>query len=585
LLRLDPHPDLDLSNPLAIEEDVVRFSFQRFQDHLIALALLDGSDAPGALFRPAGKLAFMLDEDCIVWSWRGVFYAACVVIAEESGVEVVDALPGGFETWWHEWGVQDAFIESIRWRAAHAFSARTLELLNKLGWDRSETISLLLELAVLEGHPWNAEFLHRNLKKRKLAPRDAFWTQPINEAEGDGSHPLWRLIDWCLGDGTQRAHDDILALAAKILAWAGSSTSWAIRDRSTKGLAAVLLARPALAVGLLQSFEDATIPTLSSASLLRFLEPACDLPSFQNLGLFSQVVWEHCFRGGEPPVHFLSRDYARGVIELAAEAGQLAPHIDIDRCRPPYASKAPVFNLSEARVTARSDRLGAGSIIGSCYRGLADFGRYTLESPVQSFAAVRLNEPRPQTSEERYDRFRSEIIDGYPERVTALEALQTAHLEQTFTFDPEENWTGYVLEENEQAREMQAHLDNLLTPEEQVRFRSEALPRVRNRYDNSWVISSTGKNTTINVRQAKLWVANRAMSLGWTEKLFPYDRGRGTVICRPGGSSASGKSINGSRSWNCWHALPTISGSNLIGVQRRASTIIRPRLATCAISR
>jgi hypothetical protein len=303
LLRLDPHPDLDLSNPLAIEEDVVRFSFQRFQDHLIALALLDGSDAPGALFRPAGKLAFMLDEDCIVWSWRGVFYAACVVIAEESGVEVVDALPGGFETWWHEWGVQDAFIESIRWRAAHAFSARTLELLNKLGWDRSETISLLLELAVLEGHPWNAEFLHRNLKKRKLAPRDAFWTQPINEAEGDGSHPLWRLIDWCLGDGTQRAHDDILALAAKILAWAGSSTSWAIRDRSTKGLAAVLLARPALAVGLLQSFEDATIPTLSSASLLRFLEPACDLPSFRISG--SSARWFGSIVSGAVNLRFI----------------------------------------------------------------------------------------------------------------------------------------------------------------------------------------------------------------------------------------------------------------------------------------
>jgi hypothetical protein len=541
LLRFDPHPEIDHSDPLSVRNDVVRFSFQRFQDHLIASALLDGSSDPTDLFQVRGKLEFMLDEYGIGWLWRGVFYASYVIIADIFAVEAIDLLPGGFQKWWDRWNIQDAFVESVRWRTTSAFSDRTRELLNRLNWNHGDTISLLIELAVIEGHPWNSEFLHANLVRRKLAPRDAFWTQSLNDADYDQGHPIWRLIDWCLGDGPRRASDDVLALAAKVLAWAGSSTSWTIRDRAAKGLTCILLARPVLAEGLFAGFDDCDDPYVVERLYAVLYGASLRLRDPSNLALFSKVAWDHCFAEDKPPVHFLTRDYARGVIELAATEGQLPAEVDLELCRPPYKSKPPVFNFSEARVTARSDRIGAGSIIGSCYRGIADFGRYTLESPVQTFAAAPLSGPRPETSEELFDRFRSEVIQGNADRTSALETLQAAYAARKFVFDEGPFRLRFSAEDTKRIDVAFQHLLGMLSPEEQKRFEREALPRVQNENDHGWLIPGRGKDAVINAQQAKLWVASRAMSLGWTDKLFPYDRGRGDRDMQAGRIERIGK--------------------------------------------
>ena len=117
---------------------------------------------------------------------------------------------------------------------------------------------------------------------------------------------------------------------------------------------------------------------------LRTLDPA-------KLASFAQAAWKHCFEGS-PPVHLLARDYARGTVELAVMAGARDPSIDVARCRPPYGARAPSFSVPRARVDARGERLGAHSIISSCYGGLADFGRYVLEPRVvgkkQNYRAI-----------------------------------------------------------------------------------------------------------------------------------------------------------------------------------------------------
>lgn len=51
---------------------------------------------------------------------------------------------------------------------------RTLKLLNRLSRNEEDITALLIELAVVEEHPWNVELLHRNLISRNLAERDAF---------------------------------------------------------------------------------------------------------------------------------------------------------------------------------------------------------------------------------------------------------------------------------------------------------------------------------------------------------------------------------------------------------------------------
>ena len=100
LLRLDPDPDTKADDPLAGPLDVVRFSFQRFQDHLMADALLaDVVDVRAAL-ADAGSLAFVRTTNRFQWEWRGLIEALSIQIPERGGHEFIDALPGGARRWW-----------------------------------------------------------------------------------------------------------------------------------------------------------------------------------------------------------------------------------------------------------------------------------------------------------------------------------------------------------------------------------------------------------------------------------------------------------------------------------------------------
>src|SRR5262249_5695113 len=73
LVRFDPDPTVQPTDPLLQLSDVVRFSFQRFQDHLIAEALLEAVSDIKAALRTDGCLYFIHKGKEIPWEWRGLF--------------------------------------------------------------------------------------------------------------------------------------------------------------------------------------------------------------------------------------------------------------------------------------------------------------------------------------------------------------------------------------------------------------------------------------------------------------------------------------------------------------------------------
>ncbi|MGN6269897.1 MAG: hypothetical protein ACTHM0_08400 [Sphingomonas sp.] len=523
LLRYDPNPAHDPNDPLSDQEDVVRFSFQRFQDHLVANSLLQNISDPTGLFDSAGPLAFVLGKHGVQWEWRGLFYALTLHFADLYKVEIVDTLPSGFNAWWDQWPVQDAFVDSVRWRAVGAFTDRTRELLNRLDRDDEDIIALLIELAVVEQHPWNADLLDRNLQPRQLANRDAFWTRRINTAHHDAGHPLSKLTNWCLSPGIARAEDETLRLALVILAWALTSTSANIRDTATKAMIRVFMERPSLVEPLFIRFAGCDDPyviermfgALYGASL-RTLDPA-------RLEAHAVTAWTHAFAGGQVPVHIVTRDYARGVVELANAAGTLDASIDLVRCRPPYGATAAVFNFTEARVEARAKRIGADSILRSCYKGLADFGRYTLQYRVERFAAAPLAGPRPLTSSETGRAFLDDVSQGRPDIAAAFEALRDAHRRKRMSFDADTFKMTIPAADRRRVRAAEAALVALLTPAQARRFATDAKRWAANESDHVWIVPGKGVGKEVDARRAKLWVANRAMALGWTETAFPRD--------------------------------------------------------------
>ncbi|MBB5712439.1 hypothetical protein [Sphingomonas xinjiangensis] len=523
LLRYDPDPHTDTKDPLAVPVDVVRFSFQRFGDHLVARALLEGVPSPAGLFDPGGKLAFLLAQYGVAYEWSGLFYALFLHFADRYGVELVDELPGGLDDWWDKWPVEDAFVDSIRWRSPTAFSDRTLELLNRLSRHEEDITALLVELAVIEDHPWNVELLHRNLISRTIAERDAFWTVAINAAHDDPGHPLVRLTDWSLNSGVGQASDATLGLALVTLAWSCASTSARIRDTASKAVLSVLATRPVLAAPLFERFTGCDDPYVVErlyaalyGAALRTLDPA-------TLSKFASVAWSNCFEG-TPPVHLLARDYARGTIELAVSAGLCDPSIDLARCRPPCGSTAPSFNVTKSRVDARGERVGARSILSSCYDGLADFGRYVLEGRVHRFSEARLSGPRPVTAEESGEAFFQEIVAGRSDVESAFSELRAAYAERRVSFDRDSFKVIVPPADRRRIVCATASLLALLTPAQRRRYAAEANAWVTGSGGHEWIIPGKGKGAKFDAQKCKVWVANRALSFGWTADRFPCDR-------------------------------------------------------------
>ena len=166
-------------------EEVVFLAYDRFADHLVAKTLLDmhlDPEAPASAFAAGVPLAFLWDENHYVAP--GLLEAMCIQIPERTGQELVSLAPRVAD----HWAARDAFRQSIVWRAPTAFSENTREVLNTLirsdhDWD--DSLDVLLTVATLPEHPFNATFLDRWLRKHPMPERDSWWSIILARCMGE----------------------------------------------------------------------------------------------------------------------------------------------------------------------------------------------------------------------------------------------------------------------------------------------------------------------------------------------------------------------------------------------------------------
>ena len=527
LLRFDPDPSVQKNDPLIELSDVVRFSFQRFQDHLMAEALLVGVSDIKAALSTNGSLSFIHDGKEVPWEWRGLFEALSVQLPERFAIELVDALPGAPANWWRSFQVQDAFAESIRWRATTAFTNRTLNLFNRLG-SRNDRLSLLADLAASINHPWNAELVHRNLTHKKMPQRDAFWTVEINRTTDADSHAINRLIDWCLHTKGLGALRETQWLCALMLAWCFTTSNRRIRDRATKALTALLLTRMDIFPQLLGAFRNVDDLYVLERLYAAAYGACCINPSHERLMAYAEVTFDHVFRKKVPPENLVLRDYARGIVELSCHVGVLPKEVDIERCRPPYASPLPNLRVTDADLKKITAKACDTAILSSC-DPYGDFGKYEIELSVNKFVAVKLSSPAPYTCREKFEQFETEVVGNHSGRIAALERLQNAIFGTTQIIiqffgekskRPRKPTKAEIKRRALELRTAEQNFLKLLTPKEQRRYRAEAKP---------WLKSETPRKKpeplSIGVAASKRWVAKKAYSYGWSKKLFRNDSG------------------------------------------------------------
>lgn len=201
-------------------------------------------------------------------------------------------------------------------------------------------LHVLLTVATLPRHPFNADFLDKGLRRNSMLARDAWWSTYLHRA-WKGQSSVDRLVDWASGISPEIALDDrVVLLCATTLAWMLTASNRFLRDRATKALVCLLTGRIKAVERLVDRFFDVDDPYVRERVYAVAYGVVMRSNDRAEVGAVAMRVYERVFAEGSPPAHILLRDYARGVIERARYLGS---EIDVDEqlIRPPYTSTWP----------------------------------------------------------------------------------------------------------------------------------------------------------------------------------------------------------------------------------------------------
>lgn len=504
-----------------------RFPYQKFSEHLIVRYLLNKylrkDKDYSSIFSENGAIGKI-----IKMSWcRGLIDALSIQVPERlGGKELVDMCP-----WARNYStVQEAFLDSLIWRKPDCFVKDTqkrptnaLSFINnniiktKNGHDNF--LSVLLTVASIPSHPFNAMLLHNHLARFDMAKRDSWWSVFLHE-QYEQKSAIDRLIDWAWTD-QDKSHikDEAIELTAIPLIWFLTTSDRYVRDRTTKGLVSLLSNRLKVLSSLLILFKD--VNDIYVSERLYAIAYGCVLRNRadkENQIKIAEWIYSNLFKNGDPPVHILLRDYARGVIETVLHR---YPNQKIDRNKivPPFHSEWPKKIPSEEELKKKyypedffkkktNDR---GFIeIWSSVMSWGDFARYIIGTNYHMFhwSSRRLGSTKIPSKRERYDEF----IGNLSKRQKKLwDSVISLSLSVRLVNIKNENDKKPQLEE---VKKRKSGIEKLF-----VRSLTKRQKRIYKEIVIPHFLSHGKDEFGFDLKIAQCWIFNRVVELGWDPKL------------------------------------------------------------------
>ncbi len=528
----------DLYESEGQRKPVVRFTYERFSDHFIAQQIIAQykSENIDSIFAPDQPLGKIVAEQGY-YRYGGILEALTIIIAEKYDKELIDLLPCDAIC-----QTDEIFYNTVIWRHPSSFSDRTLELLKKIKVP-GRVLNILLKLSTEPSHPWNAEFLHRNLINKEMAERDHFWSIHValgyTSEEDEGVESTIRdLIEWsCFGE-IEEVEEERIRLCAITLLWFLTTSNRKVRDRATKSLVRILSKYPSLLPGLLREFHPVNDLYLVERLYAVAYGVVCNTADPQIISRIATLVFELVFRDGKPIPHILLRDYARGILELALHKKLLPGNVNTDLFRPPYNSEWPIENPTEKEIDSIMGDKGYSSINNSV-RFSGDFGRYTMGC-IHSWSPTPLSEPAPKTGYDLKKEFAEQFLHG---------EVQAEYLKQIVP----------SLSKNI-SQEKQKKL------EEQIKVQ---IGSDENREYYRW-LSGLGHDrpAAFSRKWAQRWVCKRAYEFGWTEELFFEFEERCSYGRNWGPGSGETERIGKKYQWIAFHEILARLSDNVYWIGR-----------------
>jgi hypothetical protein len=485
----------------------LRFTFERFADHVVARGILDRSVVGDLLdaSRKTTELAAILKSVTTGHSRAGVLEAMAVQVPERYGIELLD-LDGVDE---FDIGARNAFELSLRTREGSAFTARTLELVERAG-GQALIWETLLGVASEPDNPFNAQYLDTRLRALTMPERDASWSVFL----ASQSRAARMLIDWAWRAGWRAVEPLRAELAATALAWLLTTSDRQVRDRATKALVSLLALRADLAKELLARFLGLDDAYVSERVMCAVYGAAMQGRwSLADLGETADLAFEVVLSPNSSLTpNVLTRDHALGLVGYAGHHAALPASLTMARARPPYRSVWPIEPVPDAVISTftrsyLNRSVGRDEIVRSCVED-GDFARYVLDPAVRMFSpASRGTTPLPTNDDlaaEWLERFRktatAEMLDALGHFEAALPDISAARSSE-----------GQRAEREARARFVSAVGDEVFESWREVRenWRAKGMYQAPPRSGAA----------SFNLAWARRWVAMRAHQLGWSEAL------------------------------------------------------------------
>jgi hypothetical protein len=514
----------------------VSFTFQRFSDHFVAAAILQIVETPTNLakaMRRGGNFAY-LTQGTQAWRFAGVIEALMIQVPERFGVELalIDKhftkdvrLPAR------------GFIEGLKVRTPKSVTPTTVDIFEHLMTvnDHGEAYEALLELCSQPNHGLNGDYLHEQLMRMKMPDRDAHWSAFLfHQLDHEG--PVSTLIDWARSVDVAKADTERLRLVASTLCWFFSTSDRRVRDQATKSVAHLFYEKPELIAPILVRFLAVDDPYIRERALAAAYGALLHFHDRRVTLRQAATAAYHVFTGASSETHAVIRDYARGIIELAAKRNALPDDIDLNRCRPPYDSplieRWPTLSAIKKLESERGARDIVHSAVGfigskSDVTIAGDFGRYAMSRIDSHFSASRRQGSGPFTAAGEKQKFWTAVA-SVSKDVAALAELAKIAKQALSDSEQSRHWLDLFDEAPRNIDKEQGNpsavsdhsrlLETFLASEAELK--RSLPPELRKRYDKTspYVGFRDDEIRKFPLARAQRWVAMRAVQLGWSQK-------------------------------------------------------------------
>jgi len=342
--------------------DVIKFSFHKFSDHIIARYLLDNffdRNKVKQSLQNQNSLGNLFYDERSVLSNIDLIEALMVEFPERikknkklQERDLVDFLPKSVRKTYQ---VRSAFLESLYWRRPENFlnsqghiKKTIINYINKVLLRHRDSSKELLDLFVSTAtkpfHPLSAKMFNNYLFGFSISSRDLFWSEYLRKQYGSGS--VYKLISWIENQNLTKITPEQAWCVITVLGWTLTTNVRLLRNRATRCIYLVGKVRPnpcfRTTLEMLKTNDPYIIERMLAASYgisMALIHDRSNKEFLKVFYSFTKKIYAAFFKNDAPygTTNVCIRDYARGILELAlVKNKRFLSEKQIKRIRPLY---------------------------------------------------------------------------------------------------------------------------------------------------------------------------------------------------------------------------------------------------------